>query len=100
MLAARRVPPSSWAVGIIIASYSGRFGGAERVLLDCATRLEAPVTVLCPDGPLAARLRAAGVAHRAIPERTLRVGPRHAAGLAAMARELPDGRLVAWGARA
>src|SRR4051794_20833110 len=68
-------------VGIVIASYSGVFGGAERVLFDCATRMEQPLTVLCPEGPLAARLRAAGVAHRAIPARAVRIGPRHAAGL-------------------
>jgi glycosyltransferase involved in cell wall biosynthesis len=59
-----------------------------------------PVTVMCPDGPLAARLRAAGVQHVAIPERTLRKGPAHVAGLLALARELPGEQVVAWGARA
>jgi hypothetical protein len=35
-------------VTIVIASYSGLFGGAERVLYDCATRMTQPVTVMCP----------------------------------------------------
>ena len=38
---------------ILFASYAGVLGGAERVLLDCATRLERPLRVACPDGPLA-----------------------------------------------
>src|SRR4051794_8304255 len=88
-------------VAIVIASYSGLYGGAERVLLDCATRMSQPVTVMCPDGALARRLREAGVDHEPIPERTLRRGPAHVAGLFGMARDLrAHGRLVAWGARA
>src|SRR4051812_15219962 len=89
-------------VVVRFASYSGLLGGAERVLLDCVTRLERPLTVACPEGPLAAALRAAGVAHQPLPERTLRLGPAHAAGLLAMARDLrrEPGLLVAWGARA
>src|SRR3954447_2256129 len=59
-----------------------------------------PVTVMCPDGALAQRLRDAGVDHEPIPERTLRRGPAHVAGLLGMARDPPPrGRLVAWGAR-
>src|SRR4051794_36484842 len=88
------------AVAVVIASYSGVFGGAERVLFDCATRMEREVVVMCPDGPLAQALRTAGITHRAIPERTLRKGPAHVAGLLRMAREFPDEQLVAWGARA
>src|SRR4051794_10571213 len=77
------------------------FGGAERVLYDCATRMTQPVTVMCPEGPLASALRLAGVPHVPIPRRTLRRGLAHAAGLLGMARDLPrEGRLVAWGARA
>src|SRR3954468_8790754 len=96
-----RNPPSCQPVTIVIASYSGLFGGAERVLYDCATRMSQPVTVMCPEGPLAQRLRQAGVAHEPIPQRTLRRGPAHVAGLLGMARDLrAHGRLVAWGARA
>jgi glycosyltransferase involved in cell wall biosynthesis len=93
------VPPT------LIVSYSGVFGGAERVLLDCATRLGEPVVVACPEGPLAAAVRAAGLEHARTGERPLRVGPAHARGLVAMSREiatLAAGRraLVGWGARA
>src|SRR3954470_24394843 len=48
---------------ILFASYSGLLGGAERVLLDCATRLERPTVVACPEGALAAAARAAGLSH-------------------------------------
>jgi glycosyltransferase involved in cell wall biosynthesis len=100
---------------LLIVSYSGLLGGAERVLLDCATRLpqgsdREPVVVACPDGPLAAALRAAGLAHVRLPDRPLRLrGARvaHARALGALAREIAalSGRgrpqvLVAWGARA
>jgi glycosyltransferase involved in cell wall biosynthesis len=85
---------------IVFASYSGLLGGAERVLLDCATRLERPLAIACPPGPLA---DAAGALHVPLRERPLRLGLRHAAGLVGMARELARIEaelLVAWGARA
>jgi len=44
----------------LFVSYSSLFGGAERVLLDCATGLESAV-VACPDGPLARNARDAGL---------------------------------------
>jgi glycosyltransferase involved in cell wall biosynthesis len=91
----------------LIVSYSGVLGGAERVLLDCATRLERGAVVACPDGPLAASLRAAGLGWAGIRERPLRRGVAHARGLAALARESAAlarrhraGTMVAWGARA
>ena len=85
---------------ILFASYSGLLGGAERVLLDCATRLDRPLAIACPPGPLA---DAAGALHVPLRERPLRLGLRHAAGLFGMARELAgieSELLVAWGARA
>jgi glycosyltransferase involved in cell wall biosynthesis len=88
---------------VLIASYSGVLGGAERVLLDCASRLSRPVTVACPEGPLAAALRAAAVAHAPIRTRPLKLGPGHVAhvlGLARDIRRLDPGFIVAWGARA
>lgn len=99
---------------VLIVSYSGLLGGAERVLVDCAGRTrESPAgepVVACPDGPLAAALRAAGLAHVRLSERPLRLrGARiaHARDLAALARDIAalDRRyrprvLVAWGARA
>jgi glycosyltransferase involved in cell wall biosynthesis len=88
---------------VLFVSYSGVLGGAERVLLDAVTRLERPLTVACPDGPLAEALKAAAVPHVAVPERPLQVGLAHMAGVAGLARDIrnlkPD-FVVAWGARA
>ena len=44
----------------LFASYSGLFGGAERLLLDCATGLET-AAVACPEWPLAQKAREAGL---------------------------------------
>src|SRR3954452_14113435 len=88
---------------LLFVSYSGVLGGAERVLLDAVTRMERPATVACPDGPLAAALEAAGVAHERVAQRPLHVGPAHVAGVAGLARDirrLEPGFVVAWGARA
>ena len=90
---------------VVFASYTGVMGGAERVLLDAAVRLERPVVVVCPEGPLAEAVRAAGLPHAATAERPLALGAGHAAGLLAFGRELARtsrgaGVLVAWGARA
>ena len=38
---------------VLFVSYSGMLGGAERVLVDCASRLGRPAVLACPDGPLA-----------------------------------------------
>jgi glycosyltransferase involved in cell wall biosynthesis len=112
---------------VLFLSYSGLLGGAERVLLDCATRLPRPVVVACPEGPLAdaeiaagaLRLRAAAPATRDPRDdvvgalsttAALRVAyatARHTAGLARAAwdagglvhRHRPAA-LVAWGSRA
>ena len=48
---------------VLFASYSGLLGGAERVLLDCATRLDRPLVIACPDGPLADAVRTARLHH-------------------------------------
>ncbi len=91
----------------VIVSYSGMLGGAERILLDCATRLGEPVVVACPEGPLAEAVRTAGLEHAALQERPLRLGAAHARGLAGLEREVHalavrrrPSALVAWGARA
>jgi glycosyltransferase involved in cell wall biosynthesis len=57
------------APAALFVSYSPLLGGAERILLDCATGLE-PATVSCPEGPLARAARAAG-----LPVVTLTPGP-------------------------
>jgi glycosyltransferase involved in cell wall biosynthesis len=94
----------------LIVSYSGVLGGAERILLDCASRLGAPACVACPEGPLAEAALAAGLDHARLPERSLRLrGARaaHARALAALARDITTltqrhrpPAVVAWGARA
>jgi N-acetylglucosaminyl-diphospho-decaprenol L-rhamnosyltransferase len=45
---------------LLFVSYSGAFGGAERVLLDCAGAVSEPL-IACPEGALAAHARAAGI---------------------------------------
>ena len=65
---------------ILFAAYAGVLGGAERVLLDCVTRLERPLRVACPPGPLADELRAAGIEHvpledRKVDARSMSGGP-------------------------
>jgi glycosyltransferase involved in cell wall biosynthesis len=91
----------------LIVSYSGVLGGAERVLLDCATRLATAVLVASPEGALATAIRTAGLTHVRLPERPLRLGAAHARGLGGLARDVralserhrPQA-IVAWGARA
>ena len=95
---------------ILFLSYSGVLGGAERVLLDCAVRLDRPALLACPEGPLSATARAAGLPVEAIRNRSLRMrGARAGAvrglgGLALdaarLARRHRPAVLVAWGARA
>ena len=95
---------------MLFVSYSGVLGGAERVLLDCATRLGRPAAVACPDGPLAAGARAAGLRVLTIRGRDARLRGHAAAATAALAafagdvarltRRTGPGVVVAWGARA
>ncbi|MEX1143138.1 MAG: glycosyltransferase [Thermoleophilaceae bacterium] len=46
----------------LFVSYTSLLGGAERILLDHADALPGPVALACPEGPLAERARAAGIA--------------------------------------
>jgi glycosyltransferase involved in cell wall biosynthesis len=95
---------------VLFLSYSGVLGGAERVLLDCATRLGRPVLIACPEGPLAAAARTAGLAVEQVRDRSLRMrsartrAVRGLGGLALdtarLARRRRPAVLVAWGARA
>src|SRR4051794_41756026 len=92
---------------ILLLSYAGVVGGSERVLLDCATRLGRPALLACPEGPLAAAARGAGVPVTVLAERPLRLrggraaAVRDIAGLAAdagrLARRHRPAVLVAWG---
>ena len=95
---------------VLFLSYSGVLGGSERVLLDCATRLGRPVLLACPEGPLAARARTAGLAVEPLRDRSLHMRGARAAALrglgglaldgARLARRRRPAVLVAWGARA
>ncbi|HEX8743157.1 MAG TPA: glycosyltransferase [Thermoleophilaceae bacterium] len=97
----------------LFVSYSGLMGGSERILLDTAPRLGGGVAVACPPGPLADRLRDAGVhvfqlrARRLQLRATLRDRIEKPLRLAGQSREV--GELVAslrpavtigWGTRA
>jgi glycosyltransferase involved in cell wall biosynthesis len=97
---------------VLLVSYSGVLGGAERVLLDCAVRLGSSAVIACPEGAVAEAARAAGLPVARLPTRTLRfrggaAAARHAAGIAGLAADVrrlcrdrrPD-VLVAWSARA
>jgi glycosyltransferase involved in cell wall biosynthesis len=95
---------------VLFLSYAGVLGGAERVLLDCATRLGRPAVVACPDGQLAAAAAAAGLPTEALPERPLKLrgaplgAMRGVKGLAGdatrLAERLRPTVVAAWGARA
>ncbi len=98
---------------VLFVSYSGLLGGGERILLDCATRLERPAWLACPEGPLAAAARAGGLRVAPVAGRPLRLrgGPRraatHALGLAGLARDVAGlvrgarpAAVVAWSLRA
>ena len=95
---------------VLFLSYAGVLGGAERVLLDCATRLDRPAVVACPEGPLAAAARSAGLAVEPIPDRSLRMRGARAGAAAALAGLARDARraarrhepavVAAWSARA
>jgi N-acetylglucosaminyl-diphospho-decaprenol L-rhamnosyltransferase len=96
---------------LLFVSYSGVFGGAERVLLDCAGAVGEPL-VACPEGALAARARAAGIdvvairGHRpnvrgSVADRLLAPARllAHALELRALARRVEPDAVVGWGMR-
>ena len=97
---------------LLFVSYSGCFGGAERVLIDCLDAVGRDRLLACPEGPLAERARAGGTRVLPLAQRPLKLrggvtGPLLAgARLGAHARELrglildiePD-LTVAWGMR-
>ena len=97
---------------VLIVSYSGAWGGAERLLIDWAPGLADDLCLACPPGKLAKAAQRAELRVFPIPSRSLVLrggaGPasRAAANLAAHAREIhrltesldPD-LLVVWGMR-
>ena len=97
---------------VLFVSYTGDAWGSDRLLADFAAGLEPPVAVACPDGPLAARLRAGGVQHVPVAGRPLdmrasardRIAtPLRIAGLAREARaaaaRLRPAVVVGWNSR-
>ena len=97
---------------VLFASYSGRFGGAERVLLDCAAGLRGEHLLACPDGALAEHAVAAGLTVLTLPERSLEVRGAitdrglavarliaHARELRALELDLDPDLLIGWGMR-
>ncbi len=98
--------------GLLFVSYSGAFGGAEQVLLDCAIAAPALPCLACPEGPLADRARDRGITVLTIAERrlNLRAGWRdrlltparllaHGHELRDIAASLDAEAVVAWGMR-
>lgn len=96
----------------LFVSYTSLLGGAERILLDHATALPGPVALACPEGPLAERARAIGIAVENIATRPveLRASVRDRLAmplrLTAQGRELRHiaarlrpARVIAWGMR-
>jgi GT2 family glycosyltransferase/glycosyltransferase involved in cell wall biosynthesis len=96
----------------LFISYSGIFGGAERILIDCASSLPSESCLACPEGPLAQRARARGL--RVFPLRgrslNLRATARdrllapqrlagHALEVRSLVRDLDPDLVVAWGMR-
>jgi len=76
---------------VLLVSYAGLLGGAERILLDWAGALTGPVVLACPEGPLAAAARARGVDVVPLRNRPLRLRgarPAAAAALAGLARDV------------
>src|SRR5690242_17802571 len=56
---------------VLLVTYSGALGGAERALLDFADALDDEVCLACPDGELAAAARVAGLRVLPLPARAL-----------------------------
>jgi N-acetylglucosaminyl-diphospho-decaprenol L-rhamnosyltransferase len=97
---------------VLFVSYSGLFGGAERLLTDYAANLREDCCLACPAGPLADAAAQAGVPVLVRPERELRLRGRrglrpgacvdlaaHGAEIVMLARSLDADVVVAWGMR-
>lgn len=97
---------------VLVISYAGNLGGAERILIDFAGGLDGEICLLCPEGPLAAAAREAGI--RVFPRRSrplrLRGGARrppaaarhllaHGREARALIRDLDPELVLAWGMR-
>jgi glycosyltransferase involved in cell wall biosynthesis/GT2 family glycosyltransferase len=108
----RQCPDSLCPPVVLFASYSGAWGGAERLLVEFARGLEGEIWLACPPGPLAERARQAGLRVFDWPVRplelrggarnALRAGwalTRHAGDLRELVSGLEPELLVAWNMR-
>ena len=97
---------------VLLATYSGALGGAERALLDFAAALEGEICLACPEGPLFDAARSAALRVLPLPARALdlRTSPRdrplaaqrlaaHANELRRLVRDLDPDLVVACGMR-
>jgi N-acetylglucosaminyl-diphospho-decaprenol L-rhamnosyltransferase len=76
---------SSAPAPVLLVSYAGALGGAERILLDWGAAVAAPVVLACPEGPLAAAARAAGIEVVPLAARPLRLRGARIAAMRALA---------------
>src|SRR4051794_41719647 len=96
----------------LIASYTSAAGGAERLLLDVATGLDAAPLIACPAGWLADEARARGFTVFELPVRSLHVRrslrdrvaaplrlSSHSRELRRLCNDVRPDVLVAWGMR-
>jgi GT2 family glycosyltransferase/glycosyltransferase involved in cell wall biosynthesis len=96
----------------LFVTYSGVLGGAERVLLDCASALAGESCLACPEGALAQAARAQGLRVFALPGRRLNLRAStsdrmlaparlagHAGRLRSLCHDLEPDLVVGWGMR-
>ncbi|MGZ4246553.1 MAG: glycosyltransferase, partial [Solirubrobacteraceae bacterium] len=97
---------------VLFISYSAAAGGAERLLLDWADAVPGDALIACPEGPLAAAARAAGLSTLVLPRRSIELRSStsarrraaqamvaHAAEVRRLERNLDPDLMVAWGMR-
>ena len=97
---------------VLLVSYSGGLGGAERLLLDVAGSLEHDCVLACPEGPLPEAARAQQLTVFPVRRRSAAIrgglrdrlfaAPRllsHAREVARLVRALEPELVVAWGMR-
>jgi GT2 family glycosyltransferase/glycosyltransferase involved in cell wall biosynthesis len=69
----RALTPDSLGGMVLLVSYSGTLGGAERLVVDWASGLQGERCIACPEGPFAEAARAARIRVFTIRKRSLEV---------------------------
>jgi GT2 family glycosyltransferase/glycosyltransferase involved in cell wall biosynthesis len=69
----RPLRPDSLGEVVLLVSYSGTLGGAERLIVDWASALRNERCIACPEGPFAEAARASGIRVFTIRKRSLEV---------------------------